>query len=207
MAAVDLGSIAATACAQGSLALEGQSVEGRGGLRTGALGLRRQPWGGAPEPLCWRLRKPDCGFRGCGGGRLGLLPLQKGSSGLRAGPSPCSPPSSPAPPCAPLTSYRSQEASRKWGLGTLEEGWALWLGSLGSEFGIWSRQQCLSGSEVAGETVSPAGPAEFCVGVPLHLPVPLTSLRLASLVTRARRDLRGPGGLFLPWEKSGPERA
>ena len=88
MAAVDLGSIAATACTQESLALEDQSVEGRGGLRTGALGLRRQPWGGAPEPLCWRLRKPDCGFRGCGGGRLGLLPLQKGSSGLRAGPSP-----------------------------------------------------------------------------------------------------------------------
>ena len=157
MAAVDLGSIAATACTQESLALEDQSVEGRGGLRTGALGLRRQPWGGAPEPLCWRLRKPDGGFRGCGGGRLGLLPLQKGSSGLRAGPSPGStfsgsPPPSPAPPCAPLTSYRSQEASRKWGLGTLEEGWALWRGSLGSEFGIWSRQQCLSGSEVAGET-------------------------------------------------------
>ena len=55
--------------------------------------------------------------------------------------------------------------------------------------------------------LSPAGPAEFSVGVPLHLPVLLTSLRLTSLVTRMRRDLRGPGGLLLPWEESGPEKA
>lgn len=35
---------------------------------------------------------------------------------------------------------------------------------------------------VQGEAVSPVGPAEFCVGMPLHLPVPLTSLQRTSLV-------------------------
>ena len=95
VAAVDIGSITATACAQGRLALEDQSVKGRGGLGMGALGLGGEPWGGVPEPLCLRLRKPGCGFRGCEGGRLGLLPLQKGSSGLRARPSPGSPLPSP----------------------------------------------------------------------------------------------------------------
>ena len=95
VAAVDLGSITATACAQGRLALEDQYVKGRGGLGMGALGLGGEPGGGVPEPLCLRLRKPGCGFRGCEGGRLGLLPLQKGSSGLRARPSPGSPLPSP----------------------------------------------------------------------------------------------------------------
>lgn len=139
VAAVGLGSIAATACARESLALEDQSVEGRGGLRTWALGLRRQPWGGAPEPLYWRLRKP-LWFQGVRGRSAGAASLAEGlfrapGWAFTRQPSPFS-----CPPCAPLTSHRSQEASRKWGLGTLEEGWALWRGSLGSEFGIWSRQ-------------------------------------------------------------------